>query len=223
MSYCRVAFSFFLQDFNLLLKGTHVNKDNTALVLIGYQNDYFAKGGVLHSVIEESLSTNNVLTNTIDLINELRDQGVMIISTPICFTHQYDELGEPVGILKIIKDAGAFKSGTVGAESIDELQAFGTSILEIPGKRGLDAFSNTELNEILQSNGINNIVIAGVVTSVCIDTTGRSAQAQGYNVSILSDCTAGRTSFEQEFYCDSIFPIYSQVIRSNEFLSMLND
>ena len=41
-----------------------MNKKNTALILIGYQNDYFAKDGILTSVIEESANTNKCLENT---------------------------------------------------------------------------------------------------------------------------------------------------------------
>jgi len=196
---------------------------NTALILIGYQNDYFADDGILHSVIEESLCANDVLNNTINLIKELSAENVLMISTPICFTHQYEELDNPVGILKIVKEAGAFKAGTKGAETIEELKQFGDAITEVPGKRGLDAFSNTALKDILTQHNITNVVIAGVVTSVCVDTTGRSAHAQGYQVSILEDCTAGRTSYEQAFYCESIFPIYSRVVTSHGLLNQLKN
>ena len=61
-------------------------------------------------------------------------------------------------------------------------------------------------------------MIAGVVTSICIDSTGRAAHERGYRVSILKDCTAGRTSFEQNFYCENIFPLYASVIESKELL-----
>ena len=44
--------------------------DKTAILLIGYQNDYFSADGVLQSVVEESLSTNKVLENTISLIKK---------------------------------------------------------------------------------------------------------------------------------------------------------
>ena len=67
-------------------------------------------------------------------------------------------------------------------------------------------------------NDIDHVVIAGAVTSVCIDSTGRYAQELGYKVSILSDCTAAKSVFEQSFYCDSIFPVYANVITSQELL-----
>jgi len=198
-----------------------MEKNTTALILIGYQNDYFSKNGILYSIIEESLSANNVLNNTVDLINALRSKNMLIVSTPICFTENYEELNEPVGILKIVKEAGAFQQGTVGAETITEIKQFGNTITEMPGKRGLDAFSNTGLDALFQKHGIRDVIIAGVVTSVCIDTTGRTAQAKDYNVSVLSDCTAGRTLYEQEFYCQEIFPIYAKVIDSKKLVSLL--
>ncbi len=54
------------------------------------------------------------------------------------------------------------------------------------------------------------------MTSICIDSTGRAAHERGYRVSVLKDCTAGRTDFEQDFYCDKVFPLYAQVIDSEE-------
>ena len=62
----------------------------------------------------------------------------------------------------------------------------------------------------------------GVVSSVCIDSTARSAFERGYNVTILSDCTAGRTIFEQDYYCENIFPIYANVIDHKTFLEKIN-
>ena len=91
----------------------------------------------------------------------------------------------------------------------------------MPGKRGLNAFSNTELDQVFQQRGITNVVVAGVVTSICVDSTGRSAFERGYKVSILSDCTSGRTTFEQDFYCETVFPLYAEVLNHNQFLERL--
>jgi nicotinamidase-related amidase len=195
--------------------------NQTALILIGYQNDYFAQDGILHKFIEESSLVTNIIENTISLLESVKDTPILIISTPIFFTSDYQELVEPTGILKTIKEYGAFLQGKSGSETIVELQRFKEQILEVPGKRGLNAFSNTNLYEILQKHKINDVVILGTVTSICVDSTARYAYELGYNVKMLSDCTSARTVFEQEFYCQNIFPIYAEVMTSKELLQKL--
>lgn len=198
-----------------------MNPQNTALLLIGFQNDYFAPDGILKDVIEESAKATNTVGNTVELLRNLIKTPVSIISTPIFFTKQYEELVDPVGILNIIKEVGAFQEGTRGSQTIEELLPFQDSILEVPGKRGLNAFVNTNLNDILQQKNIKNLILAGAVTSVCIDSTGRSAYEQGYHVSILSDCTSARTRFEQDFYFENLFPLYAKTMTSTELLEQL--
>jgi nicotinamidase-related amidase len=193
----------------------------TALILIGYQNDYFSPDGILYGVIEESSKVTNVIANTVYLLENLSPTPTLIITTPIFFTSNYEELIEPIGILKTIKEVNAFQIGTPGSETIEALQRFSNRILEVPGKRGFNAFINTRLDEILKQQGITNIVLAGAVTSICIDSTGRSAHEKGYHVTILSDCTSSRTIFEQEFYCSNIFPLYAEVMTSKELLKFL--
>ena len=191
----------------------------TAVILIGYQNDYFSPSGLLKGAIEESVKRNRVLENSLSLVDQLLKRDVLLIQTPIVFTSDYAELVNPVGILKVIKDVGAFKAGTEGGEVIDALKVHGEKIITVPGKRGLNAFSNTDLEARLAANNIDHVVVAGAVTSICIDSTGRAAHERGYQVTVLSDCTAGRSNMEQDFYCDNIFPLYAGVMSSQELLA----
>lgn len=190
--------------------------NNKALILIGYQNDYFSPEGILHSVIEESSRATGVLENTIQLLRSSGREFGMVISTPIIFTQDYSELKNPIGILKKITEVGAFKEGTYGAEQIKELNEFSDFLNVIPGKRGLDAFSNTNLETVLREANIDELVLAGTVTSICIDSTARSATEMGFKVTILDDCTSSRTPFEQDFYCEQVFPLYAKVSNSKE-------
>ena len=161
-----------------------MDPQHTALLLIGFQNDYFAPDGALYGVIEASARASITVENVIHLLQALGDSAVSLISTPICFTSNYEELVEPVGLLKTIRDMEAFQIGSKGFESISELLPFQDRILEIPGKRGFNAFINTTLDEILRQKEITHLVLAGAVTSICIDSTGRSAHEKGYHVSI---------------------------------------
>ncbi|MFP6900459.1 MAG: cysteine hydrolase [Opitutales bacterium] len=186
--------------------------------LDSYQNDYFSEDGILHAVITEVERVNHVLENSIKLIRHLCETRALIVSTPIIFTEDYSELEDPAGILKVIKENKAFCSATKGAETIQEFSEFGDRIKEVPGKRGLNAFSNTQLDELIHQNSVKDIVFAGTVTSVCIDSSARAAYERGYKVTVLSDCATGRTMFEQDFSCNEIFPIYPEVLDHDQLL-----
>jgi nicotinamidase-related amidase len=188
----------------------------TALILVGYQNDYFAKDGILRGVVQEPDRVDQVLSNTLAFLDAVADTPMTIISTPIVLERDYRALASPVGILNAIKESGAFKAGTSGADTIPELLAFGDRILYVTGKVGFNAFSDTVLERVLRERGIRHVLVAGMVTSLCIDSTGRAAYERGYDVTILSDCTSARTPAEQTFFCQHVFPLYSEVATSND-------
>ncbi len=189
--------------------------------MVGYQNDYFAANGILRGVVEEPDRVDSVLVNTLDFIRAVVSTPITIISTPIVLEPGYRALANSVGILDTIKASGAFKAGTAGADNIPELTAFGDRITYVKGKVGFNAFSSTELDRILKERGIKDVLVAGMVTSLCIDSTGRAAYERGYGVQILSDCTSARTRAEQDFFCKNIFPLYGGVLDSHQALEQL--
>jgi nicotinamidase-related amidase len=195
---------------------------HTAIVLVGYQNDYFASDGILRGVVEEVDRVDKVLANTMDLLKAAIDAGVTVISTPIILTSDYRGLAESVGILGTIKDSGAFKAGSVGADTIPEVLAFGDKITYINGKQGFNGFSNTDLHDFLVGKGIKHLLLAGMITSLCIDSTGRAAYERGYRVTIVSDCVSARTPAEQEFYCQNIFPLHADVMDSKQIVEEIS-
>jgi nicotinamidase-related amidase len=189
-----------------------------ALILVGYQNDYFAKDGILRGVVEEPGKVDEVLKNTLALISRLAPTEATIIATPIVLSPDYRALASPSGMLHKIKESGAFALGTPGAQDIPDLLAFGDRIDYVKGKVGFNAFSDTLLESTLIAKKIHTVLVAGMVTSLCIDSTGRAAYERGFSVSILSDCTSARTAFEQEYYCSNVFPLYGSVISSKDVM-----
>lgn len=192
---------------------------HTALILVGYQNDYFASNGILRSVVEEPGRVDEVLANTLALIGRLAPTEATIISTPIVLTRDYRALASPSGILHKIKESGAFALGSAGAETIPELTAFGDRVQYVNGKVGFNGFADTHLDEVLKEKGIRNVLLAGMVTSLCIDSTGRAAYERGYSVTVLSDCTSARTPTEQDFFCANVFPLYAGVLTGAEVVA----
>jgi len=195
--------------------------EETAIILIGFQNDYFAKDGILHGVIAEEIQATQMLEHTLNVLRELRDKPITIIHTPILFSADYSELPNPAGLMAQIRDLGAFRRGTRGGATVPEFAQFGDRILTVVGKTGFNAFGGTRLAEFLEERDIKNVVILGVVTSVCVDSTGRAASEYGYNVTVLSDCHAGRSKAEHDFYSSEVFPLYAKVVDSQAFLREL--
>jgi nicotinamidase-related amidase len=198
-----------------------MNAKNTAAILVGFQNDYFAKNGILRGVVEEPNRVDEVLNNSLEFIREAAKTEMSIISTPIVLEPNYRAMAKAVGILDKIKQSGAFKHGTTGADTIPELLAFGKRIDYVTGKVGFNAFSDTTLEQVLKQRGIRNVLVAGMVTSLCIDSTGRAAYERGFAVTILSDCSSARTMGEHDFYCKNIFPLYGRSATSKEVLGEL--
>lgn len=152
-----------------------IHEDTTALLLIGFQNEYFSLHGALRSDIEDTEAPEVVLANTTALLEQLVSTRVLLISAPIIFTPTYEELINPVGALAAIKAKGAFQRNTKGAQLASELGPFVARITHIAGRRGLSAFSNTALQDLLVAKGIRNLFLAGSLSCVCVDSTARAA------------------------------------------------
>jgi nicotinamidase-related amidase len=87
--------------------------------------------------------------------------------------------------------------GEPGHDIISELYPIaGEPVVDKPGK---GAFYATNLGLILANRGIENLLVCGVTTEVCVNTTVREANDRGFRCIVLSDC------------CGSYFPEFHQM------------
>jgi nicotinamidase-related amidase len=87
--------------------------------------------------------------------------------------------------------------GGTGIEIVDGLTPEPSDIV-IRGKRRYDAFLGTDLDIVLRLRGIENLVVAGVCTDVCVSATVQHARNLDYRCLVLRDATAGTSPQRHE-------------------------
>lgn len=137
-----------------------------ALIIIDVQNDYFP-GGTCE--LYQPYEAEKVIQN---LIEESRK-----INRPIVYIQHFNE-----------PDDYFFLEGTKGAE-ISERIAPGPDD-KIIVKRYPNSFLETELDAYLKSIGVEKLLVCGMMTHMCVDTTVRAAMDYGYTVTVVADACA---------------------------------
>jgi ureidoacrylate peracid hydrolase len=195
--------------------------NQTALVLIEFQNDFTTEGGTLHEAVKGVMEATHMLDNTLAVVKKAREAGVQIIHVPISFSEGYRELtSEPYGVLKAVVDSKSFRKGEWGARIIDSLTPQPEDIVA-EGKRGLCGFASTNLDFILRSKGITHIALAGFLTNCCVESTMRTGYEKGYQVITLTDCTATLSEEEQRVATEKDFPMFSRPMIHDQFIADL--
>ena len=102
-------------------------------------------------------------------------------------------------------------------EVIDELAPVDGDI--IIDKNRFDAFLYTELETILRSLGVRRLLVCGVLTNVCVESTVRSGQQRDFEMLVASDCCAGPEQFHQ-FALDEMAEFFADVAEWRDLLTL---
>ncbi|QNS08215.1 isochorismatase family protein [Streptomyces xanthii] len=84
-------------------------------------------------------------------------------------------------------------------------------------KRSIGAFYGTGLDERLRALGVDTLVIAGLVTTMGVESTARAASDHGYQVEFVADAMSGLAADEHDFAVDRIFPRFGEVRKTADY------
>jgi nicotinamidase-related amidase len=166
----------------------------TALLIIDMQRDFLEPGGFGEMLGNDVGQLRRTIVPNRRLLAAWRAAGLLAIHTRE--GHRPDLADLPPakrvrgGGATTIGDAGPMGRilvrGEPGHDIIAELApAPGEPVIDKPGK---GAFFATDLHAILQNRGITRLVVTGVTTEVCVNTTVREANDRGYDCLVLEDC-----------------------------------
>jgi nicotinamidase-related amidase len=180
-----------------------IDVDRTALVIIDMQRDFLLPGGFGESLGNDVSRLTAAVRPCAWLLEVARARRMLVIHTRE--GHRPDltdapkakvERGVPTMRIGAVGPMGKILvRGEPGHDIVAELYPReGEPVIDKPGK---GSFYATDLHLILQNKGIENLIVCGVTTEVCVHTTVREANDRGYRCIVPGDCCA---SYFQEFH-----------------------
>jgi nicotinamidase-related amidase len=178
---------------------------DTALLIVDLQNDYFPGGRM------ELEGAEAAAANAAEALKRFRAKGRPVVH---------------VRHLSVRPGATFFIPGTTGAEIHGNVVPLSSE--QIIEKNFPNSFRGTALKELLDKQGIRHLVVAGMMTHLCVDATVRQAADHGFQVTLLADACATRAQKYGEetvparqvhvAFLAALNGLYARVLKTGDYL-----
>jgi len=192
-----------------------------AVLVVDMQNDFGAKGGMFDRAGIDISAARNAIAPIGRALDAARKVGIPVVYLKMGYHDDLSDLG-PTGSPNRERHLNVFSVGarvtapdgrpsrvlvreTWNTDVLDELKPHPADLVIY--KNRFSGFHGTELDALLKSRGVNWLIVTGVSTSVCVESTVRDAMFRDYSCVLLADCTAE--------------PIGSDLPRTNHEASLL--
>ncbi|SRR5581483_7652798 len=152
-------------------------------------------------------------------IDTSRKAGIMVIHVTVRFREGYPEVSPHNRLFST-----ALTSGRLPSTALEIHPTVAPSPREVVvTKLRASAFSGSDFEVILRSQGINHLVLCGIATSGVVLSTALEAADKDYELTILSDCCADKDQEVQRVLMTRIFPRYAEVITIEEWSKQVKE
>jgi ureidoacrylate peracid hydrolase len=184
--------------------------ENTVLVNIDLQNCF----------VDNADSGLAVIDRINRLAEVCRTAGILVIHTRHVVRPDHSNIGLLGQLVPKVRD-GMLDEGSESAAFHADLRIDPHDVLLTKPRFG--AFHGTDLEVILRSRGIDSVIITGITTDVCCDTTAREANARDFKVFFLSDATTtSRAAEVQGTTLQLISALFGQVLTTEAMIAKIN-
>jgi nicotinamidase-related amidase len=163
-----------------------------ALLVVDMQNGFCHPEGSFPMLGMGLEDADTAVHNAAIAVRQARSAGVPVVFTRHLYRPGRADEGRSLSRnCPALAGIDGLAAGTWDAEVVDELGC-GPQDLVVDKVR-FDAFQWTSLEPLLRGLGVSDLVICGVITNICVETTARSAYMRDFPVTLLADCCAANT------------------------------
>ncbi|GAE29830.1 cysteine hydrolase [Halalkalibacter hemicellulosilyticus] len=191
---------------------------SSALVVVDMQNDFVANEGAFRQAGYE-VDHYQALEPTIMLmIEQARKEKIPVIFLKMVHSKENDGNGAWVQRRKEKQHPNSCRAGTWGCNFYNLLQPVEGDYVVV--KHRYSAFMNEQFDQLLQSLQIDTMIMTGINTNTCVESTARDAHQRDYHVVVISDATACAFPDAYEPSLRNIDRHFGSVISSEKWLSL---